>query len=171
MKKISHYFSRSTFRTWPILIAFVVIILLSVGVHVYMVNTDSIDYSCRANAYFEDPNDGITLTLHMKSKDQVFTIDSQLYHQGKILGDTSLKGHLDDLDLVSMTYKLHTDEEDVNFTSQIQPIAVSEAFTKEAFGSSNTTKFDVHVLDMDTDKGYAIIQFIPGNNIWLCNSN
>ncbi|QDO82763.1 hypothetical protein FM037_05355 [Shewanella psychropiezotolerans] len=42
---------------------------------------------------------------------------------------------------------------------------------KQALAYSKIASLNLHIMDMDSAKGYAVIQFNLGNGIWICDLN
>ncbi|QFU21466.1 hypothetical protein FM038_004420 [Shewanella eurypsychrophilus] len=167
--------SRNTygFNTWPILLSLFTAAILISGFHYYQLSEDGIDLVCEGSSYGEDAADDLDLLLSLETESQLVSLDYQFFRQDKLLGKITFRGTFDTLDVASMTYKLLISEGDfqIGFGQKSIPAHMASIIdgAKRGLEHSKTASLDLHIIDMDSGKGYAVIQFNPGNGIWICD--
>lgn len=161
------------FNTWPILLSVFTAAILISGFHYYQLSEDGINLVCEGNSYGEDAADDLGLLLSLETKDQQVSLDYQFFRQGKLLGKIAFRGTLDTLDVASMTYRWLINDGDfqLSFGQKAIPTHMASIIdaAKRALEHSKAANLDLHIIDMDSAKGYAVIQFNPGNGIWICD--
>ncbi|WP_076416159.1 hypothetical protein [Shewanella sp. UCD-KL12] len=163
----------STFNTLPILLCIFTAVILISGFHYYQLSEDGINMVCEGNSYGEDTNDDLDLRLSLKTKNKLVSLNYQFFRQEKLLGKITFRGALDTLDVATMTYRWMIDEGDfqLSFGQKAMPTHMASIIevAKQALEQAKVASLDMHIIDMDSAKGYAVVQFNPGNGIWICN--
>ena len=160
-------------QVWQILFCLLTVVILIFGVHYYHLSEDGIDLVCKGHSYGEDASDDLELLLTVETNAKQVSLNYQFSREDNPLGQITFRGVLDTLDVASMTYRLLIDEGELqlSFGQKAIPPHMSSIIdsAKQVFAYSTTASLHLHIIDMDSAKGYAVIQFNPGDDIWICD--
>ncbi|AQS37787.1 hypothetical protein Sps_02635 [Shewanella psychrophila] len=165
---------RNKFRlkAWPILFSLLAVVILVFGLHYYHLSEDGIDLVCTGSSYGEDASDDLDLTLTLETKAKLVTLNYQFYRKDSPLGKITFRGVLDTLDVANLTYRFLIDagEFQLSFGQNAIPPHMSSIIdsAKWALEHSKIANLDLQIIEMNNAEGYAVIQFNPGNGIWIC---
>lgn len=160
-------------KTWPILFSLLTVVILVFSLHYFQLSDDGIDLVCTGNSYGEDTSEDLDLKLSLETKSKQFSLNYQFYRKDKPLGTIIFSGVLESLDVASMTYKFVIDagEFQLSFGQKAIPSHMSSIIdsAKRALEHSKTANLNLQIIEMNSAEGYAVIQFDPGNGIWICD--
>ena len=160
-------------QIWPILFSLFTVVILMSGLHYYHLSEDGIDLVCKGNSYGEDASDDLELLLTVETNAKEVMLNYQFSRKDNPLGKITFIGVLDTLDVASMTYRLLIDEGELQLSFGQQAIPAHMSYiidsAKQVLADPKTARLNLHIIDMDSAKGYAVIQFHPGNGIWICD--
>jgi len=163
----------ATFNTLPILFCIFTGVILISGFHYYQLSEGGINMVCEGNSYGDDTSDDLDLQLSLKTQNQQVSLNYQFFRQEKLLGKITFRGTLDTLDVATMTYRWMIDEGDfqLSFGQKAIPTHMASIIdsAKQALEQAKVASLDLHIIDMDSAKGYAVVQLNPDNGIWICN--
>ncbi|MBE7214733.1 hypothetical protein MK852_13775 [Shewanella benthica] len=165
--------NKNGLQVWPILFCLLTVVILIFGVHYYHLSEDGIDLVCKGHSYGQDASDDLELLLTVETNAKQVILNYQFSREENPLGQITFRGVLDTLDVASMTYRLLIDEGELqlSFAQKTIPPHMSSIidWAKQTLTYSKTASLHLHIIDMDSAKGYAVIQFNPGDGIWICD--
>ncbi len=172
---MANSYSRSTYgsKLLSVLLSLVAVIILIFGLRYYHLSEKGIDLVCEGELYGEDASDDLKLTLFIETEGKNLSLNYQFFHNGYSLGKITFRGELDTIDVASMTYKFLIDggKLQLGLDQEIIPPHIENLINtaKLALEYSKTENLDLQIINMNNNEGYAVIQFNPGNGIWICD--
>ncbi len=131
-----------------------------------------LDLSCSAQTFEVSEDISSEVKLHISTVDQLVTFDYQFIENGKLVSNATLSGTLKELDVANMDYQLQVDNVYILVGDQQEwqrhDIADIINYAKTTIDHGESTLFDVRIVSMELERGYAVLQFTPGNSLWIC---
>lgn len=164
-------------KLWPIMMMVVVIAAGIIALNSLVKAKDELHLSCEARFYkpFLTGDVPRKVSLDVLSKDKKVVIRYEYFVGDKPAGSIELLGKLLQLEVATMSYKMKITQGTVknNIESEKLPIHLQQVLDSGGQIFANGGGFDLtlKMSEMDIDKGYAVVRFDPGNNIWACRIN
>ncbi|MCZ4339019.1 hypothetical protein [Shewanella colwelliana] len=171
MVNISSY---KTLKYWGVFSASCVVMAGGYSLHSYKseVQTQVLNLYCRADSVNVADAQQLAMALNIYSEGEQVALDYQFIDKGLIAGWAKLSGNLNRLDVANMDYKLHVNQAEVQLhgVSDWDLIDISTIinYAEETIEFGHSVVLDIGVVLMETDKGYAVLKFCPGNSVWVC---
>lgn len=163
-------------KIWPLALMMITILLVVFGLHNVADQKDDWDLSCDASMYkpdaANDHNHSVKLTV--KSHDGHVVISYDYMENGVYQGSIRMTGDIIAFEVSSLT--LHIKVTAGEALSSLNRPDLPNHFKRIlddnfAFLSrvNNGVTLSLQMSEMDLKRGFAVLNFFPGNNIWACD--
>lgn len=162
------------FNFYPLAIVASIVFAVCVVLNYTTYSREQLDFTC--NAKVIEANNFSQKLRELSLRVKSFGRDVQMsYSYNDGINPPSLvvvNGRLLDFEVSTMTYSVMFTGIDEQLSQNIAPISPELQIILEAGRSaledSEQVEQQIQVLDMDSDKGYAVLKFRRANNIWAC---
>ncbi len=131
-----------------------------------------LDLACDAQFFTAREEVKSEVLLHISTIGKSVNFDYQFIDDGKLASSATLSGYLQELDIANMDYQLQVDNVDIHVGNdeewQSHDIADIINYAKATIERDESMLFGVRIVAMEVEKGYAVLQFTPGNSLWIC---
>ncbi|MCG9695727.1 hypothetical protein [Shewanella sp. Isolate11] len=131
-----------------------------------------LNFSCFSKSFEAGGDLRSEVLLNIETMGQLVTFNYEFLDDGEVASRASLSGSFKELDVTNLDYRLQVDSAEIdtgdNDDWQLQDIADIINFAQETIELGESVLFDVRVVVMEIEKGYAVLQFCPGNSLWIC---
>ncbi len=131
-----------------------------------------LDLSCSAKSFEMGENLESDVLLHIATVGKSVNFHYQFIDNGELVSSATLSGSFKTLDVANMDYQLQVDKVDIHVGDdeewQRHDIADIVNYAQTTIEQDQSTLFDVRIVAMELERGYAVLQFSPGNSLWVC---
>lgn len=169
---------QNSFKLWPLSLLVLVILGMIVFLNGFVKERDGIHLTCNATLLnANNKKDDVTksLTLSVNSDGEQAEIRYDYFANAKPKGSLLLKGKLMRLEVAEMTYnfrftkgEVRKDIYQVSLPKHLKEILETG---RKVLTHSKGVDISMQVTQMDKSRGYSIVKFEPGNNIWACHTD
>ena len=160
-------------KLWLLSCCLFVIIGLCITLHFFFGPEDNLTLSCRADLHCKDVVRDVKVAVVIKIVGKAVTLSYQSFESGLENHAIILTGKAEKLDLASMTYKMKLNHGQIisnlsqqSFSNHMKTVIES---SRLALTNGSPLSLDIHLLEIDEQQNYAIIQFTPDDGLWGCD--
>ncbi|MCE9677775.1 hypothetical protein LZP69_01035 [Shewanella sp. AS1] len=144
---------------------------VAAGLQLFKGQAEQLKLDCQAQSFEVDAEQLSQILLKIASLNDKVTFNYQFVEDGSVKSSAKLSGTLQKLDMVNMGYNLTVDSAEVDADLDdwvAADIADIINYAKQTIELGQEVLFDVKVVAMEIEKGYAVLHFCPGNSLWVC---
>ena len=169
--------NQASFKLWPLSLLVLAILGMIVFLNGFVQDRDHLNLTCDASLYPHKVNDKKekSLVLKVTSDGKKAQIRYDYFSDGHSMGIMLLNGKLIKLEVAEMTYNFRFTKGEIrkDIYQKGLPVHLNDILKagREVLTNHKGIDISMQVTQMDRNKGYSIVKFDPGNNVWACRIN